>query len=365
MTNEDIKTIEETIGYTFRDKDYLKQAFTRRSFASEHGTEIDNEQLEWLGDKMLYAALVQKIFTRYGKKTTSFGMWNSGTFSGYLIRGFREGELTDRLSYRTKKETLAAAIRQLDLQQYLAMGKGDVQQNEQDTHSVQEDLFEAVIGAVALDSDFDFAAIGATVEKMLHTDELLDAGVPGENYVAELQERYQKEAGALPDYQYQSKDGKWECVLIYKSEPFYGCGKTKTEARMNCARDAVTWFCADEERAKQKEQEKDAWSVVERMSDMLRAQAKSSYIKEAVGMLQEMWQKHEIGRPEYEFTELPPTEGTDGNPRWRCVCTLEGEKLHADGIGKTKMEAKKNAAYAMVTLVEDEEMHNNIPKFNG
>ena len=58
-----IPEIEKKIGYTFKDKSLLKQAFTRSSFCNEHKGQgkrrlVSNEVLEFFGDSVLSCALV-------------------------------------------------------------------------------------------------------------------------------------------------------------------------------------------------------------------------------------------------------------------------------------------------------------------
>ena len=54
----DFSKIEQTIGYTFENKDLLQQAFVRKSYSEEHGGQ-NNEVLEFIGDKALEFAVVR------------------------------------------------------------------------------------------------------------------------------------------------------------------------------------------------------------------------------------------------------------------------------------------------------------------
>jgi len=47
-----MQTIEEAIGYQFKNKELLKKALTHTSYAYEHNVE-SNEKLEFLGDSIL------------------------------------------------------------------------------------------------------------------------------------------------------------------------------------------------------------------------------------------------------------------------------------------------------------------------
>ena len=98
---------------------------------------------------------------------------------GSTIRGFvinklagsvKLSEIKKRL---VEKDTLANCIDELGLAEYLIMGKGDWKNNVQDSPSVKEDLFEAILGAIAVDSDFDLKKLQDSVEFMLNPKALI------------------------------------------------------------------------------------------------------------------------------------------------------------------------------------------------
>lgn len=62
------------------------------------------------------------------------------------------------------------------------MGKGDIQANIAERDSVKEDLFEAILGTVALDCAWDMQEIFETAEIMLEPEQYLSDG-ESENYV--------------------------------------------------------------------------------------------------------------------------------------------------------------------------------------
>ena len=66
-----------------------------------------------------------------------------------------------------QKKTLASRIDDLGLSDYLLMGRGDVLQNIGEENSVKEDLFEAILGAIAIDSNWNTEALQNAVEIML------------------------------------------------------------------------------------------------------------------------------------------------------------------------------------------------------
>jgi ribonuclease-3 len=84
----DLEKIEETLGVTFRDKDYLKRAFTHRSYLNEN-QDVDkhNERLEYLGDAVLEFLVSKFLFKNYPDRA--------------------EGDLTSFRSATVKTGTLA------------------------------------------------------------------------------------------------------------------------------------------------------------------------------------------------------------------------------------------------------------------
>src|SRR3989454_1245192 len=101
-------TLENTLGITFRDAALVEQAMTHRSYIYETpGKEgmPSNERLEFLGDSIL--ALISADF---------------------LYRTFpqlSEGELTDVRAVLVKTGTLAGFAHDLQLGNFLLMGKGE------------------------------------------------------------------------------------------------------------------------------------------------------------------------------------------------------------------------------------------------
>ena len=68
-----------------------------------------------------------------------------------LISNYSESELTEIKKLLVQKKTLASRIDDLGLSNYLLMGHGDIIQNIGAENSVKEDLFEAILGAIAID----------------------------------------------------------------------------------------------------------------------------------------------------------------------------------------------------------------------
>lgn len=133
MQNYNLDILEERIGYCFHDKKLLKQALTHSSFTNEqkiNKTE-DYERLEFLGDAVLEMISSQFLFHTYPKLS--------------------EGELTKLRASMVCEPALAFCARDLELGQFIRLGKGEELSGGRERESITSDVMEAVIGAIFLD----------------------------------------------------------------------------------------------------------------------------------------------------------------------------------------------------------------------
>ncbi len=142
--------LEQAIGYTFRDKDLLKQSMSHSSYANEHRAEgaEDNERLEFLGDAVLEIISSDFLFRTYPM--------------------MQEGQLTKLRASLVCEPTLALSAREFDLSSYLLLGKGEEHTGGRMRDSIVSDALEALIGAIYLDGGMDPARI--FVERFILTD---------------------------------------------------------------------------------------------------------------------------------------------------------------------------------------------------
>jgi len=131
-----LQEFQEKIGYHFRKEALLKQALTHSSFANEkHMKKLsDNERLEFLGDAVLEIITSEFLFHEY--------------------RNIPEGDLTKLRASIVCEQTLAMTTKQLDLGNYLLLGKGEDMTGGRTRKSILSDALEAIIGAIYLDGGF-------------------------------------------------------------------------------------------------------------------------------------------------------------------------------------------------------------------
>ena len=160
LIEEQIKEIEEKIGYTFKDKNLLSTAFRRKSYTEELGNDAtnlpNNETLEFYGDSALNLIVVKALANIASK-----------SYNDDVKPERNEEALTHFVSNYTDKSMLASIIEPTGLSKYLIMSKGDIEKEVYKEESVMEDLFESIVGAMWFDNDLDIDAITFYVARML------------------------------------------------------------------------------------------------------------------------------------------------------------------------------------------------------
>lgn len=139
MNQKKIMEFEEKIGYTFADPDLLVTALTHSSYSNEKRLKKYkcNERLEFLGD-----AVLELISSEY-------------IFQNNLTKP--EGILTRIRASYVCEPTLALCAREIDLGQYILLGKGEDSSGGRERDSILSDALEATIGAIYLDGGFEQA----------------------------------------------------------------------------------------------------------------------------------------------------------------------------------------------------------------
>lgn len=213
--------LEEVIGYRFKDAGLLRQAMSHKSFASESGTGLCNERMEFLGDSVLAAVVAHQLFSEYPSEP--------------------EGNLSKKKSLLVSRPSLAAWAEELDLGSCLYLGVGEETTGGRTRQSLLANALEALIGAVYLDGGYDAAA--AFVRQWCAKRH---GSLPETDYKSRLQELLQKKYKVPPIYELASSSGpdhdKTFAVEVRVGERRLGrgSGKSKKEAEQAAARDALS-----------------------------------------------------------------------------------------------------------------------------
>lgn len=216
--------IEQKIGYTFKNKQYINTALTHSSYANEAKKEgvAYNERLEFLGDSVLSLIVSHHLFT-------SFNM--------------PEGDLTKIRASLVCETSLAIFARQIDLGKYLRLGKGEERMGGRERDSILADAFEAVIAAIYMDGGMEPAR--KFVMNFIHQALEKDIKVPFEDYKTHLQEIIQKNPEEILTYRLVEESGpdhdKKFVVQLYLNSNMIGVGegRNKKAAEQMAAKQAL------------------------------------------------------------------------------------------------------------------------------
>lgn len=176
-----LERLAERLAYAFQDPLRLQQALTHRSYAH-----LNNERLEFLGDALINAVIAEALF--------------------HLRPQAEEGALSRLRASLVCEESLAQLARELELGPLLRLGEGELKSGGWRRASVLADAFEALIGAVYLDSSFESAK-----QVCLRVFEPLLAELPDAETLKDaktrLQEWLQGLGRPLPVYEVLSSSG--------------------------------------------------------------------------------------------------------------------------------------------------------------
>ena len=132
------KALDRALGVRFRDAGLREAALTHRSYAFEQEVEVNNERLEFLGDAVLGLVVTDMAYREFPE--------------------LPEGELAKLRAAIVNMSALADVARDLDLGQFLLLGKGEEMSGGRDKSSILADVIEALLGAIYLDRGLEAAS---------------------------------------------------------------------------------------------------------------------------------------------------------------------------------------------------------------
>lgn len=218
--------LEKKLDYKFKNRTLLKEALTHPSFQKKSlkDKKANNQRLEFLGDSVLNLIVTEYLYRK--------------------LPSFSEGKLTKIKSVIVSKDILAKWADQLSLGKYIILGKGEDSTGGRKKLSILADCFEALLGAIYIDSGLQKAKkiISLFIKK---ETELIIKGKHGEDYKTLLQEISQKKMKCLPEYCLIKEKGpdhkKIFSIEVRLKKIVYGTGtgENKKEAEQEAAQDAL------------------------------------------------------------------------------------------------------------------------------
>ena len=206
----------------FKNLDLLNLALSHRSYANENKIEsYNNERLEFLGDSVLGLVVAEYLFLTQ--------------------RGKPEGYLAMVKSHVVSEDSLASAAREITLENYILIGRGEEMSGGRTNKAILSDTLEALFGAYYLDSGLGgirkliLKCLESEITKVLNDEHAKD-------YKTLLQELAQKRFKNYPLYEVAKSSGPehrqkfWVKVQVGNREYGPGQGNTKKEAEKAAAK---------------------------------------------------------------------------------------------------------------------------------
>lgn len=215
------------LGVTYNNQSLLETALTHRSFLNENkAVHEHNERLEFLGDAVLELVVTEFLYKNYPNP---------------------EGELTNWRSALVKTETISDVSRELGVEKYLLMSKGETKSLGRSRQLLLANAFEAISGSIYLDQGYE-AAKGFIARNLLGR---LDYIIQEKLYIdpkSEFQELVQEHEGVTPRYEVISEEGpdhnKKFLIGVFAGQTKWGegSGSSKQAAQQAAAVNAVKKF---------------------------------------------------------------------------------------------------------------------------
>ena len=243
------RIIQTKTGYLIRSTSVLQQIFRRSSLAAETG-ERSNEIFEFIGDQVLSYYVVKVVSEKCGSLSP---------MDGYTFR-IRENRFTLIKQALVNNETLAKIIDEWDIAKYLLLGQSDIKNDVAKEPKVKADLLEAIIGAIAADSNWDPKVLETAVSKALKIDDTLETLIESDtkvrcfdidNAVTTLKELAENGQCTMPKYEYYGPDHlgydsdgnpKWACYCVVITNERIGINKVVCSTSKKNAKKAAAYL---------------------------------------------------------------------------------------------------------------------------
>lgn len=225
----DLEQFQRDLGYRFRSPALLEEAMTHASFLADNPeAKTNNQRLEFLGDAVLHFVLTDALFR--------------------LFPNDREGRLSQRRALLTQGSFLVELARRFNIDRHLKMSASEESTGGRLRGAAIEDAWEALIGAIYLDSDLP------TVRERILTwwgdlNAHIDSRETSDNPKGRLQELVQPVLGnAALRYDVAAIVGKDHArtynvaVILNGTVIGRGSGSSKKKAETAAAREGLAWL---------------------------------------------------------------------------------------------------------------------------
>ena len=120
---KNLKDFEKIIKYNFKKTSLIEKSLTHKSFNSE----INNEKLEFLGDRVLGLVISEKLLEKYPNE--------------------KEGIIDKKFANLVNKKTCVSIANKLNLKKFIYLGASHKNQ-ERSLDKITSDTLEAIVGSI-------------------------------------------------------------------------------------------------------------------------------------------------------------------------------------------------------------------------
>lgn len=175
-----IATLENKIGYSFKDKHWLERALTH----SSTNDDFNYQRLEFLGDRVLGLIMASALFKEF--------------------RNENEGGLAKRHTALVQGQTCALIGQSIALGDYIFFSHSEKQSGGQNNENIIADVMESLLGAIYIDGGYEAVQ---TVTLKLWGDTIKTVKTAPQDPKTELQEWVQARGLDLPLYEMADRQG--------------------------------------------------------------------------------------------------------------------------------------------------------------
>jgi len=209
--------LEKKLGIKFKNKDFLRQAFTHRSYLNENPSLKlgHNERLEFLGDAVIELIVTEHLFKDYPEKT--------------------EGDLTNWRAALVNAKMLTSVAEDLGFNDFLLLSRGEAKELGKARAYILANTFEAFLGAIYLDQGYKNCDEFIKKNLLVRLAEIIKDG-SYKDAKSKFQEEAQERVSITPSYKVIKESGpdheKNFVVGVYLDQELVaeGQGSSKREA---------------------------------------------------------------------------------------------------------------------------------------
>ena len=227
----ELTPLQGSLRYKFKDLALLNKALTHKSYSNETLLSVkNNERLEFLGDSVLDLIVGDYMFLTY--------------------QDLPEGSLSKIRAAVVNESCLAGLAHDIKLGSYLLLGKGEYFSGGRQKASILANTYEAIVGALFCDSDFQTTA-DVFLPQLVEKIDACKGACMSTDFKSDLQEYTQNRFSCTPLYEVVGETGpchdkRFDVKVAVRSQVLgSGKGRSKKEAEQNAAKEALSGFLTD------------------------------------------------------------------------------------------------------------------------